>query len=617
MVVPRPEEAVYEFSLSKVKQILRRIYEASIESVGGWGKVIELYREYVERARGVTSFDDWLIVVNDVLKKIQPMYKPPTPVCIAGPPGIGKSFVIAEFARELYNEIRNKLPPDLARDFSFSTSIVDAWKPNYFTFFDIRASQMEPPDILGIPYYDTVTGTTKYYPPRWLPRNFFAILFFDELNLSPEIVLHALMQLFLDRRISASGYVLPPFVMLVAAMNRPVDVRGVPSLPAPLANRMAHVIIEVKTPEGTIRREFLEEWLTWARKNIHPFVVLFVMRYPEMLYTYDPARYEEPTGYYWAFSTPRTLDFLSRVLEQYIPSSKARALLEAPIEGKPLYEYLREKVIEAVRKGQEATIKDIIEKLKEFVSTKATELDIKLPSEETIEEIKLIAKSIIGFIPAEKFASFLRDWIGYVAVTGATVFEEPKTLTKLTPEELERIIKEVAEERRRRLPGAGTPGVTTHVVTPGLIITFFEKVLQPIIGEASYRIKPQVTPTTSAEKQFIEVLEKTADMCSYIYFVWTVPGILPEELLRKRREYIGELAYGLHKDIVEKRTYERFGVPRTVELTVNHFWFRLRNPLRPENVDDQIRIRTDTLTEVLLRIGVPIKPVATHIEKIY
>jgi len=80
---------IYEFTLGKVKKILRNIYEASISSIGGWNKAIELYREYVDATKGITAFEEWLVKINELIRKI-PMHKPPTPLMIWGPVGIGK-----------------------------------------------------------------------------------------------------------------------------------------------------------------------------------------------------------------------------------------------------------------------------------------------------------------------------------------------------------------------------------------------------------------------------------------------------------------------------------------------------------------------------------------------
>ena len=47
---------------------------------------------------------------------------------------------------------------------------------------DIRASQMDPVDLLGIPMVDPTTRTTVWATPAFLPTDGKGILFLDEMN---------------------------------------------------------------------------------------------------------------------------------------------------------------------------------------------------------------------------------------------------------------------------------------------------------------------------------------------------------------------------------------------------------------------------------------------------
>ena len=84
-------------------------------------------------------------------------------------------------------------------------------------FIDVRLSQMESGDLLGMP--DLQDGTTKFITPAWLPRDKKSkgILFMDELNRARPDVLQAVFQLVLDRRIGE--YVLPEGWHVVSAVN--------------------------------------------------------------------------------------------------------------------------------------------------------------------------------------------------------------------------------------------------------------------------------------------------------------------------------------------------------------------------------------------------------------
>jgi len=77
-----------------------------------------------------------------------------------GPPGIGKSDIVAQICEGFTNS----------------------------HLIDIRLSLWEPTDIKGIPYFDSNTGTMVWAPPTELPTEEFAaqfdniILFLDEMN---------------------------------------------------------------------------------------------------------------------------------------------------------------------------------------------------------------------------------------------------------------------------------------------------------------------------------------------------------------------------------------------------------------------------------------------------
>ena len=67
-------------------------------------------------------------------------FKTKRPVFLWGPPGIGKSEVVAEIAHELGGAI-----------------------------IDLRMAQMEPTDIRGIPYFNKDNGKMDWAPPVDLP----------------------------------------------------------------------------------------------------------------------------------------------------------------------------------------------------------------------------------------------------------------------------------------------------------------------------------------------------------------------------------------------------------------------------------------------------------------
>ncbi len=196
-----------------------------------------------------------------------------TPVMLWGPPGVGKSQIVAEIAR------KHGVP-----------------------VIDIRLSQMEPSDLRGIPFRsgDTVEWAVPGILPnagRHGPRG---ILFLDEITSAPPSVSAAAYQLILDRKLGE--YEVPEGWAIFAAGNRQGD-RGVTyTMPAPLANRLSHFEVETN----------LDDWVAWAWANgIDERVIAFLRFRPELLFDFDPAH--NPV----AFPSPRSWEFAHRSLRKF------------------------------------------------------------------------------------------------------------------------------------------------------------------------------------------------------------------------------------------------------------------------------------------------------------
>jgi hypothetical protein len=196
-----------------------------------------------------------------------------TPVMLWGPPGVGKSQIIAQVAE------RHGVP-----------------------MIDIRLSQMEPSDLRGIPF--RVDDRVEWAVPAMLPdaerHGPQGILFLDEITSAPPSVSAAAYQLILDRRLGA--YQVPPGWAIFAAGNRQGD-RGVTyTMPAPLANRFSHFEVEAN----------LDDWVAWAYSNhIDERLIGFLRFRPELLFDFDPAH--NPV----AFPSPRSWEFAHRALQKF------------------------------------------------------------------------------------------------------------------------------------------------------------------------------------------------------------------------------------------------------------------------------------------------------------
>lgn len=211
---------------------------------------------------------------------------------VHGPPGIGKSQVIWQVAKDLAGKdvevVRHGNPAE-----------------NEFGFVDLRASMLEPSDILGVPFADE--GRTKYMPPDILPKKGRGIFFFDELNLAPPSIQAAAYQLILDRRVGT--YELPDGWSVVAAGNRDNDGAFVFQMAKPLQNRFAQHI-ELMAPS-------IDDWTTWASKNgVREEIVSFLMWQEGSLFSFDPKSTE------MAYATPRTWEMLSDLMKAAAPADE-------------------------------------------------------------------------------------------------------------------------------------------------------------------------------------------------------------------------------------------------------------------------------------------------------
>lgn len=199
-----------------------------------------------------------------------------TPVMLWGPPGVGKSQIVAQVGE------RHQAP-----------------------VIDIRLSQMEPSDLRGIPF--RVGDLVQWAVPALLPdaqrHGPRGVLFLDEITSAPPAVSAAAYQLILDRRLG--DYHVPDGWVIFAAGNRQGD-RGVTyAMPAPLANRFSHFEVTVN----------LDDWAAWAYSHgIDERLIAFLRFKPELLFAFDAAR---TLAGEMAFPSPRSWEFAHRALQKF------------------------------------------------------------------------------------------------------------------------------------------------------------------------------------------------------------------------------------------------------------------------------------------------------------
>ncbi|MEC4816457.1 MAG: MoxR family ATPase [Scytonema sp. PMC 1069.18] len=190
------------------------------------------------------------------------------PVFVWGAPGIGKSSLVEEFAKEV------GIP-----------------------CVSLLGSQLAPEDLIGVP--QILDGKSRFCPPRAIARDEPYCLFLDELNACSHEVQKAFYSLIHERRIGE--YYLPKGSIVIGAGNRAQDSAIVKPMSSALLNRMIHVHLKVSH----------RDWLEWAKHhNIHPWVIEYIQARPDHLWS-QPPKHEEP------FSTPRSWHMLSDALHEF------------------------------------------------------------------------------------------------------------------------------------------------------------------------------------------------------------------------------------------------------------------------------------------------------------
>lgn len=203
-------------------------------------------------------------------RSLQHLSERKVPVFLWGPPGIGKSSIVAQIAKE--KEIG---------------------------FIDLRLSLLDPTDLRGIPFFDAKNEAAIWAPASFLPDGSQkeGILFLDELNTAAPMVQASAYQLILDRKIGE--YTLPEGWAIIAAGNRESDRGVVFRMAAPLSNRFIHLEMESS----------VEDWKVWATdRGIDASIIGFIAYRPDALFTFDTQNDSR------SFATPRTWEYVNEVI---------------------------------------------------------------------------------------------------------------------------------------------------------------------------------------------------------------------------------------------------------------------------------------------------------------
>jgi hypothetical protein len=258
-------------------------------------------------ASGITAAHLTPVQVRSALETLIELKRPGF---VWGPPGIGKSDLIADIAKKRGMELR-----------------------------DVRLNLMDPTDIKGFPVPNVEHGHMEWLPADFLPHmeierevlvdkdgqvvvenedgklvyedgapyklkgapkseirkvpnDSQGILFLDELNQAPPMVQAAAYQLLLTRKVG--GYTLPDGWAMLGAGNRETDRSNAQRMPAALALRLVHIDMMPS----------VDDWCAWALENAEqvPVELLSFIRFKsDLLHKFDPSRRVSPNPRSWVF----------------------------------------------------------------------------------------------------------------------------------------------------------------------------------------------------------------------------------------------------------------------------------------------------------------------------
>ena len=207
------------------------------------------------------------------------------PLLIAGPPGIGKSDIVAQCCERAG-----------ARLVVFHPVVSD------------------PTDFKGLPF--ARDGEADFLPFGDLKILTAAaeptVAFLDDLGQAPASVQAAAMQLLLSRKIN--GHKVSDLVTFVAATNRREDRAGVQGIIEPVKSRFVSLVhLEVDS----------KDWLKWAAGSGLPGdLVDFIRARPALLHDFKPSRELKNSP------CPRTVAFAGKILAGGYPEDTVRELME-------------------------------------------------------------------------------------------------------------------------------------------------------------------------------------------------------------------------------------------------------------------------------------------------
>jgi len=270
-----------------------------------------MFQDTTPAAAGITAAH---LSPSQVRSALETLVELKRPGFVWGPPGIGKSDLVADIAKKRGMELRdvrlNLMDPTDIKGFPVPN--VDhghmEWLPADFlphmmiekevtVYTDKTGTELSKGEDGDFFYEDGTLYKSKVKPTetvevRRVPNDSQGILFLDELNQAPPMVQAAAYQLLLTRKVG--GYTLPDGWAMLGAGNRETDRSNAQRMPAALALRLVHIDM---MPSA-------DDWCAWALEHADevPVELLSFIRFKsDLLHKFDPSRRVSPNPRSWVF----------------------------------------------------------------------------------------------------------------------------------------------------------------------------------------------------------------------------------------------------------------------------------------------------------------------------
>ena len=255
----------------------------------------------------------------------------PEALLIYGEPGIGKTQIVQQTARELAT--RENLTfvqwEEIGKPGQPSEQDIEQNPSQFFVLIDKSTGDMSPEEIGGFPSpFEDDSQFTKLKPMEWtkymIMQGLHGIIFFDEIGHASEDVQRVLFKIINERKLGGKHPIASGMAMF-AATNLPDSISGSNDIAAPLINRFNVVQL---IPDPML-------WGKWARQaGVHPLVIAYANHSPGSTFYLDPEKMEPSERAQYAnsqqFPTPRTITMFGQALNSLLNLSDKVAKLSHP-----------------------------------------------------------------------------------------------------------------------------------------------------------------------------------------------------------------------------------------------------------------------------------------------